>query len=118
MKINTKHFFSGFCTSLVVVGILVTWGAMGRTLAQNTLPNFNQSDLNGLFTPTSSQRFFEEGRRNFSREVEILANPERYYDGSLLQINTIDIDVEVIDERGEIKTIPDFSTNYLQQKTD
>ena len=116
MKTNIQHFVSSFCTSLVLVGILVTWGAMGRTLAQNTLPTPNQSDLNGLFTPTSSQRFFEEGRQKFEREVEILTNPERYYGGSLLQINTIDI--EIIDEEEEMKTIPDFSTDHLQQTRD
>ena len=116
MKTNTLNFVSHFCTSLLLAFILVLFGAMRTALAQPTVPALNQSDLNGLFTPTSAQRFFGEGRRNLEREAEILAHPERYSRGSLLQINTIDI--QIIDESEEPTIIPHGNDNSPQQQLD
>ena len=91
MKTNTLHFVSFFSTSLVIGIGLIIIGAMGTAKAQNTVPNLNQSVLNGLFSPTSAERFFEEGRRKMEREAEILADPERYQREDILQVDTIDI---------------------------
>ena len=116
MTTNTLHCVTIFCKSLAIAIALVIVGATATAKAQSTIPNFNQSDLNGLFTPTAAQRFFEEGRLNLEREAEILANPERYYSGDILQINTIDI--RSIEETGATKPIPNFSEDSLQQKLD
>ena len=43
--------------------------------------------INGLFTPTESQRFFEEGRRKFESDAIILNNPEYYFNDDILQIS-------------------------------
>ena len=47
----------------------------------------NSPVIDGLFTPTQSQRFFEAGREGFTREVEILNYSEDYLGEDLLQID-------------------------------
>lgn len=116
MKTNSLHFVSSFCTSLFLALVFVLFGAMRTALAQPTVPNLKPSDLNGLFTPTSAQRFFEEGRNNLEREAEILAHPERYAREGLLQINTIDI--KLLDESGEPTTIPHGTDDSPQLELD
>ncbi|MGB5635532.1 MAG: hypothetical protein WBM44_11625 [Waterburya sp.] len=106
MKTNTLDFISFLGTSLAIAILLVIVGAIGTAKAQTTVPNVGQSALNGLFTPTAADRFFEEGRRNMAREREILAHPERYYREDSLQINRFDI--KIIDETGEKLPISDF----------
>ncbi len=89
---------------------------MGTALAQNTVPDINPSDLNGLFSPTAADRFFEQGRRDMERQIQILANPERYSPEGILQINTIDI--KVIEETGETKPIDNFPETPTQYELD
>ncbi|MGK7895119.1 MAG: hypothetical protein AB4372_16225 [Xenococcus sp. (in: cyanobacteria)] len=106
MKNNTIHLVSFFGTSLAIAILLVIFGALGTAKAQTNLSNFPQQSLNGLFTPTAADRFFEEGRRNLEREAEILTHPERYYRDDFLQTNRIDI--KIIDETGEKIPIDDY----------
>ena len=113
MKNSTLHFVSSFCTSLLLAIVLVLFGAMRTALAQQTIPDLNQADVNGLFTPTSAQRFFDEGRNNLEREAEILTHPERYSGRDLLQINTIDI--KIVDDGAEPTTIPNLTNDSPQQ---
>ncbi|MDJ0798207.1 MAG: hypothetical protein QNJ51_15535 [Calothrix sp. MO_167.B12] len=101
MKTNTLHFVSFFCTSLAIA--LVILGTIVTAKAQNTLPNLNQSVLNGLFSPTAAERFFEEGRRKMDKETQILVNPEAYKREDILQINTTDI--KKIEETGKTKPV-------------
>ncbi len=75
MKINTLNtleFVSFFCTSLAISIVLVIVSAMATARAQNTRPLLNRSVLNGLYSPTAAERFFEEGRRGMEREIEII----------------------------------------------
>ncbi len=116
MKSNTLHFVPFFCTSLALASALVIFGAMGTALAQNTVPNLNGSVLNGLFSPTSAERFFEEGRRNLERETQILVNPERYSGEGILQLNTIDI--KLMEETRETKPISNSTEDSPQQELD
>ena len=116
MRTNTLHFVSFFCTSLAIAIALVIIGAMSTAKAQNSVPNINQSVLNGLFSPRASDRFFEEGRRKMEREAEILANPERYKREDILKIDMIDI--KKIKETGETESINDSPENTLQQELD
>ncbi|MDJ0904288.1 MAG: hypothetical protein QNJ55_36455 [Xenococcus sp. MO_188.B8] len=111
MKINALHFVSFFGTSLGIAIILVIVGALGTAKAQNILPNFN-----GLFTPTSADRFFEEGRRNLEREAHILAHPELYSGEDLIQLNTIDI--KLIEETEETNPSSNFSQENPQEELD
>lgn len=115
MYTNKLNVVSRFCTSLAIAIALVILGKMNTAQAQNAVipPNLNDSSFNSLFTPTSADRFFEEGRRNFEREIEILTHPEDYYNGAILQIETIDM--KVIDEMGDTKTVPNFSDDSFQQ---
>ncbi len=106
MKTDVLHLVTFFGTSLLIAIFLVIIAAIGTAKAQNTLPNFNTSALNGLFTPTAADRFFAEGRRNLEREAEILAHPELYYREDILQTSTIDI--KIIDETGEKIPMNDY----------
>lgn len=107
MKTNTLHSISIFCSSLAIAIFLVIISAMSTAKAQNTLPNnLNQSTLNGLFTPTAADRFFEQGRRQMQEEAKILDNPERYHGDGILQINSLDMNI--IDEMGQPQSIPEF----------
>ncbi|MEM8828400.1 MAG: hypothetical protein AAGE96_03465 [Cyanobacteria bacterium P01_G01_bin.19] len=47
----------------------------------------NLDSLNGLFTPTQSERFFQAGRENFEREIEIFTHPEKYLRSDVLKID-------------------------------
>lgn len=114
MKTNNLHSIAIFCNSLAIATFLVIVSAMGTAKAQNTLPNFNQSTFNALFTPTAADRFFEVGREQMEREAEILANPERYSREDILRTSTIDI--KIIDETGEEIPISDFLEDSSQQK--
>ena len=116
MKTNALHFVSFFGTSLAIAILLVIVGAIGTAKGQTNVPNLNQSVINGLFTPTAADRFFEEGRRNMEREREILTHPERYSREDILQINTIDI--KIIDETGETIPIDNFPEDTPQQELD
>lgn len=63
-----------------------------------TVPSLPNDVVNGLFTPTQSQRFFQEGRKAFEREVEIFNNPERYEGEKILQF-----DRELIEEMKQLQ---------------
>ncbi len=93
MKTNTLHFVSHWFECLVIAIAIVLMLAGDTAKAQDRLVNVDGFVLNGLFTPTAAQRFFETGRENFDREARILEDPERYFAGDILQI-----DPEVIEE--------------------
>jgi hypothetical protein len=82
MRTNKNFVHSCFETFLLaaVIGMLVV-------LAVKAQDNVDFEVLNGLFTPTESTRFFQAGREDFAREVEIFNHPERYLGDNLLQIN-------------------------------
>ena len=81
MKANFKWFnyLSLLCLTVVDFTIRTT-----PVVAQRSV-NFNS--LNGLFTPTQSQRFFRTGRERFEREIEIFTNPDKYLNNNLLSID-------------------------------
>ena len=116
MKTNTLNFVSHFGISLGIAILFVIVGAIGTAKAQTNVPNFSQSVLNGLFTPTAADRFFEEGRHNMERESEILNHPERYSREDILQFNSVDI--TIIDETGEKIPISDFLEDNPQPELD
>lgn len=114
MKTNTLHFVSFFSTYGAIALVII--GAMGTAKAQDTIPHINQSVLNGLFSPTAAERFFEEGRRNMEREAQILADPERYKRKDILQTDKIDI--KRIEETWKTKPTDNFPEDTPQQKLD
>lgn len=67
--------------------LLVFGGKILKTNAQESHLNNLNSSLNGLFSPNATERFFREGREDFDREIEIINNPEIYFDDNLLQID-------------------------------
>ena len=61
---------------------MVIFEVNAATKAQNTV-----NTLNGLFTPTKSQRYFQEGRRDFDIQVEILNDPDYYFNQQIPQFD-------------------------------
>jgi hypothetical protein len=83
MKINTLHLVSCFCIYGAFASIIV--GAIDTAKAQEAVQLPNQSVLNGLYSPTTSERFFEEGKKQIERETKILVNPRRYQGKRILE---------------------------------
>jgi hypothetical protein len=98
MKTDKNFVQSCFETFLlaVVIGMLVV-------LAVKAQDNVDFEVFNGLFTPTESTRFFQAGRVDFAREVEIFNHPERYLGDNLLQINP-----ELIEQMDRVGQSLDF----------
>ena len=88
MKTNTTNFSSWFKVATVsTILIAAITPATAQSDPGAIAPSLPNNVINGLFTPTQSQEFFEEGRAAFEREVEIFNNPERYADEDLLQFD-------------------------------
>ena len=83
MKPNCQLIdFKIFPISAIVLAILLT-GAFTSAKAQF----ISQTVINGLFTPTEAQRFFQEGRRKFESDARILSNSDYYFNSNILQIS-------------------------------
>ncbi|MEM7757689.1 MAG: hypothetical protein AAF298_06160 [Cyanobacteria bacterium P01_A01_bin.40] len=96
MKTDNRNFvFSWFNTLLVagIIGFLIVTAVK----AEN---NLDLDTLNGLFTPTQSERFFQAGRENFKHELEILSHPERY-----LWDDSLQIDPELLEQMNDKQTL-------------
>ncbi|WP_027843620.1 hypothetical protein [Mastigocoleus testarum] len=106
MKTNILRLVSFFSTSLAIALALVIISAMSTAKANNnapvprTLPDLHPSVLNGLISPTASERFLEEGRRKLETEADILVHPERYEREVILKIDMTKIKkIEEIEEK-------------------
>ena len=85
MKSQNNNFVRSSVETLlmaVIIGILIVTAAKSES-------KFDFDVLNGLFTPTQSERFFQAGREDFERrEVEFLNHPEIYLKDDLLQMDS------------------------------
>lgn len=88
-----QNWIVSYCNS-VIAALMLLAIAFKPAQAQQ-IPNLNV--INGLFTPTQSERFFREGRQKFERELEIFKHPERYFNDDLLKL-----DLEPIEERSHL----------------
>lgn len=101
---NTSPFvFKWFNVIIVAIAIVIT-AAIGTAKGQDYY-----DVINGLFTPNQSERFFQAGREDFEREVEIFNHPERYLNEDLLQINP-----ELVDRMNQIQLFSDFDSDKAQ----
>lgn len=87
MRTNTLHFVTNLFESLGIATAIILVGAIATAKAQVNLSEVRESNFNGLFTPTAAQRFYETGRKDFEREADFLATPERYLSRDILQID-------------------------------
>lgn len=75
----------------VVSYLPTTAGVAIASLALSVMPavavEVPQSAINGLYYPTGAQQFFEEGRRAFEREVQILIQGRLYSAKQLLEVS-------------------------------
>jgi hypothetical protein len=67
--------------------VLVLASASTNSVAAQQIP---QSSVNGLFTPNSSQRFFEEGRKILNEEERILNEQKLRAGEHILKDNLVD----------------------------
>ena len=104
MKTNaTGLIFNWFNSLALAVAIVILAAA---TTAKAQVP-FNV--INGLFTPTQAERFFQAGRKDFEKEVERFNYPERYSGDDLLQF-----DPELIEQMDQPQQLPDFGADNFQ----
>ena len=106
MKTNNTGLIFNWFNSLVLAVAIVIVAAITTAKAQNS---FNI--INGLFTPTQADRFFQAGREDFEQEVKIFIHPERYLRDDLLQI-----DPELIEQMDQPKQLTDFGGSNCQYK--
>ncbi|MEO1184655.1 MAG: hypothetical protein AAFX46_08070 [Cyanobacteria bacterium J06636_27] len=111
MKINILQFAASFCIYTTLASLI--FGATGKAKAQEAVPIPNQTVLNGLYSPTASERFFEEGKRSIEREIRILTNPKLNQREGLLK-NNID-NSKIIEELEEKNPILNFPQDNLQR---
>jgi hypothetical protein len=81
MKINLLPVVERLSSITFIVLAIVVIPLVDSLKAQE-----NSQILNGLFTPTNAQRFFEQGRREFQREEKIFVDREDYFNGDILKI--------------------------------
>ena len=108
MKSNSTHFVFNWFNSLLVAIAIVIFAAIKTANAQSNV-NVPTSVLNGLFSPTQSERFFQAGREDFEREIAIFNDPERYLNGDLLRI-----DPELIEQMNQLQPPDDFGRGNFQ----
>ncbi len=89
---------------------------MDTAKAQEAVQIPNQTVLNGLYSPTASERFFEEGKRSIERETRILTNPKLNQREGLLKNNIVNS--QIIEELEEKNPILNFPQDNLQRKVD
>lgn len=108
MKINTLQLASCFCICGTFASVIV--GAMDAAFAESTVPIPNQSVLNGLYSPTASERFFEQGKNKIERETKILVNPQRYKKEGILKNNIVNSRIiEELEQENPILNFPEDS---------
>ena len=103
MKTNSLHFAVNLTESIFIAIVLVLATAIATAKAQDSssrIPNSNPT-LNGVFSPTAADRFFEAGREDFAKEINFLRDPDKYLNGDLLEF-----DEELIEQMQETKPIP------------
>ncbi len=99
MKTNNRDFVFSWVNTLIfatIIGLLAVFTVKAES-------NFNFDVVNGLFTPTQSERFFQAGREDFEQEVKFFNYPEQYLRDDLLQI-----DPEIIEQLNQPRPDRDF----------
>ncbi len=112
MKTSTSGYVFNWVTSLIMAIVIVMLAAMTTAKAQKDIDIPKDIDtIEGLFTPTESQRFFQQGREDFAREVRMFLHPERYLNSDLLQISP-----ELIKQMNQEQQAANFTAENAQYK--
>lgn len=112
MRSTTLHYITWFWKLCFFAIAFWSFPVLSATTqAQSNIPIVSNSTLNGLFTPTAAQRFFEAGRDDFEREIKFVTNSETYFNGDLLQI-----DEELLEQIKENESLQKFDLDNLIKK--
>lgn len=86
MKINISRLAISSWKFVAISFLIILFSSI-PTKAQNhqLLANNIDSTVNSLFTPTSADRFFQEGREQFEEEIQL--DRDKYFDSNLLTID-------------------------------
>ena len=106
MRIN--HQFIDRCWETWLLALFM---GIFSVVAVKAEENFNFDMLNGLFTPTQSERFFQKGREDFEREVNLFTHSEKHFSDDLLQI-----DPKLIEQMNLQRQVPQFESNNSQHR--
>ena len=112
-KMKTNIFMLQFAGFICIYSSLII-GVTSTAKAQEAIPLPDQTVLNGLYSPTASERFFEEGKRSIEREARILINPKLNQREGLLKNNIINS--KIIEELEDKNPILDFPQDNFQRK--
>lgn len=88
MKNQYLHSAISLLESFSIAFVFILLGAIATAKAQNNFPSVAEFDssLNGLFSPTASERFFNAGREDFEDEIDFINNSD-IYDEDLLSVD-------------------------------
>jgi hypothetical protein len=112
---TSKNFVQSCLETLLLAVVIGVLGVLAVKAQDNI--DIDVQALNGLFTPTEATRFFQAGREDFEREVEIFNHPERY-----LQADSLQISPELIEKMDRFGQFEDFNPQsgecelYLQRQ--
>ena len=81
---NSINFVVNCLNILAMAMAMVMLAAITTAKAE---PKVSFDVIKGLFVPTQAERFFQAGKENFAREIEIFDHPEKYFKPDLLQID-------------------------------
>ena len=101
MNINLPSVIELGKSGLIAIAVIVS--TITTAKAQNNLPPV-ENTLNGLFSPTAAQRFFETGRIVFEREIDFISDSENYFNDDILQLDEEELR-EPIEEIPQIQNI-------------
>lgn len=90
MNLSFSLTNSQLLVKLVIALIISLTGEANLAKAQSLPQKVPQRVINGLFSPTESERFFQEGILKFESEAKILINLGSYpNNGDILQISPL-----------------------------
>ena len=102
MKIDTLTLAISSWKFIVInffITLVITIPAQAQNLS-SSIKNVNPA-INGLFTPTAADLFFQEGREKFEEEIQL--NRNNNFDSDLLKI-----DEELLKEQEENQPFQDI----------
>ena len=111
MKTNNLHFAVNLIESVFIAVVLVLITAIATAKAQDSSPRIPNSNptLNGIFSPTAADRFFEAGREDFAKEIDFLRDSDKYFNDDLLKF-----DEELIEQMQKTKPFPDSELDNVK----
>ncbi|MEM8723461.1 MAG: hypothetical protein AAGE84_29955 [Cyanobacteria bacterium P01_G01_bin.39] len=114
MKTNTSGFAFSWFNSLMLAVAIVILAAVSTAKGKNnasaaSVPSIPNNVINGLFTPTQADRFFQTGREDFEQEIKTFNHPQLDLGDDLLRF-----DPELIEQMQHHQPVTNFQSDHQQ----